>query len=120
MADQDNTNDLLHKIWHPDFEIKLHYPDDSITKNQRLLSNLARLGYYLILDKKHSPFIRIKHAESGKNLVNDFFSVAWDRPIERGLEVHYFWILFVIQGMKNRCTLVSIIMGLPRFYFLIY
>ncbi len=105
MTNQDNIDNLLHKIWQPDFEIELYYPDNKITKNQRLLSNLAKLGYHLISNKNNKPFIRVKDTENGQNLVNDFFNVTWNKQINSNLEVHYF--LDFIYDPKNEKSIYS-------------
>ena len=33
MTNHNNIDNILHKIWQPDYEIELHYPDNKITKN---------------------------------------------------------------------------------------
>lgn len=81
---------LLNKIWNPDYTIVLSYPDDSLTRSQRLLANLARIGKNILIAKNNNPFVSVKEKDSNSYLVNDSFTISRNVHLNSDTEFDYF------------------------------
>jgi hypothetical protein len=84
------SKDILDKLFNPDYEIAIDFRDKSLSREQRLLANLSKLGKSCVAEKLSTPFIRIKDIHSNQILFNDKLTLTYNKDIDKDIDPTYF------------------------------
>ncbi|SNR14454.1 hypothetical protein [Tenacibaculum jejuense] len=75
--------------WNIDFKIVLEYIDTELTKNQRLLANLAWIAKDIVKQKKHAPLIQVIEKDTDKLIVNNIYGVVFNFELKEEAQFDY-------------------------------
>ncbi len=75
--------------WNIDFKIVLEYIDTELTKNQRLLANLAWIAKDIVKQQKHAPWIQVIEKDTDKRIVNAVYGVIFNFELKEEAQFDY-------------------------------
>jgi hypothetical protein len=76
-------------LWSIDFKIILDYIDTKLTKDQRLLANLAWIAKDMVKQKKHAPLIQVIEKHSNALIVNTIYDVRFNFELKEDAQFDY-------------------------------
>jgi hypothetical protein len=78
-----------HILWSIDFKIILDYIDTKLTKDQRLLANLAWIAKDMVIQKKHAPLIQVIEKNTNKLIINTIYDVRFNFELKEDAQFDY-------------------------------